>query len=920
MTLYSRSRLKFFNKALFRNNGVARRIMVALILFSSVITTVITCVELYIDYRADLSNIDERIESIRKVYLPTLIESVWVAERTQILTQLNGLLNLRDIEYIGIEADGETKWSAGQRVSTRQIESTIPLLRMHRGQGVKIGELHVVASVDNVLGRLWSRFLVMLVSNGIKTLLVTAFVLLIFQALVGQHLEHISGYLRRLGKGIPGAQALRLNRPATGRWRPDALDHVSLAINSMRDDLLHSQSELIEANHRLNTIIQSSPLAIYTRDLNNIVTSWNPAAEKLFGWRADEIIGQRIRTVPADKTTEAESLYQRVVAGETIVQADLVRQRRDGSLVDISLTLSPLRDAAGHIYGYLAITADISQRKSFENQLHLLAQVFDQSNEGLVITDADGNIVKMNPGFATISGYSEAEVLGQNPRIFSSGRHDKDFYRAMWETIKTQGHWQGEIWNRRKDGSVYPELITISQVLDTSGKVTHYVSSSNDITQHKEDEERIQRLAHFDILTGLPNRVLLTDRASHALSMAARMHEPLALMFIDLDHFKNINDSLGHRTGDKLLITIANRLKSLLREQDTVSRLGGDEFVMLLPGTSPDGAAHVAEKMLQTVAASALIEQYELSITPSIGIAMYPGDGEDFDTLSKRADVAMYRVKAEGRNNYRFFTAEMQSHSARALQLEASLRRALARDQLFLHYQPQMSLKSGRIIGAEVLLRWQHPELGLVSPTEFIPIAEVSGLILSIGEWVLRTSLHQLKTWIDNGMAPITLAVNLSAVQFRHPHLPALVTQILDEVQLAPHHLELELTESAAMSDPLKAVAVMDDLHARGIRMSIDDFGTGYSSLSYLKRFQAYKLKIDQAFVRDITDDPEDKAIVSAIISMASSLDMQTIAEGVETEGQLEFLRQQGCDQMQGFFFSKPLTTEAFEAFFRQQS
>lgn len=438
-----------------------------------------------------------------------------------------------------------------------------------------------------------------------------------------------------------------------------------------------------------------------------------------------------------------------------------------------------------------------------------------------------------------------------------------------------------------------------------------------EMSERIRSEEKIQYLAYHDALTRLPNRALFADRISHALSMAQRGHLQLVVMFLDIDHFKNINDTLGHRVGDALLVELAARLKSVIRDEDTVSRLGGDEFIFLLPGTDSDGAAHVAEKLLKVIAQPCSIEQHELVVTPSIGIAMYPEDGRDFETLSRNADVAMYRAKQDGRNSYRFFTPEMQIHSARIMQLENGLRHALERNELSLHYQPQISMRDGRIVGAEALLRWQHPELGMVSPAEFIPIAESSGQILAIGEWVLRTAVNQLKAWVDAGMVPIIIAVNLSAVQFRHANLLELVAQILALAELPPKYLELELTEGVAMHDPLGAIAVMDGLHARGICMSIDDFGTGYSSLSYLKRFKVYKLKIDQSFVRDIADDPEDKAIVGAIVSLANRLGLQTIAEGVETEAQLEFLRAQGCDEVQGYHFSKPLPVEQFEAFVR---
>ena len=572
-------------------------------------------------------------------------------------------------------------------------------------------------------------------------------------------------------------------------------------------------------------------------------------------------------------------------------------------------------DAQGQPLKMLCTIQDITARKQAEDALVKLSLAIEQSPESIVITDLEGNIEYVNNTFTSVTGYSLNEVLGKNPRILQSGKTPQVTYAVMWALLSRGKQWSGELINRNKDGREYLESVVISPVRQADGRITNYVAVKTDITDKRQAEERIERLAHFDQLTDLPNRILLNDRFKFSLSLAQRNDEPVAVMFLDLDHFKNINDTLGHSIGDQLLMEIAKRLKSSLREQDTVSRLGGDEFILILPDTDADSAAHVAIKLIEAVSRPFQIRNHELITTPSIGIAIYPNDGEDLETLSKNADAAMYRVKQGSRNDFCFFTQEMQEHSMRRLQLSNALRHALAHHELQLHYQPQVSIEDGHIVGAEALLRWQHPELGMISPAEFIPIAEDSGLIIKIGEWVLRTAAVQLKSWMDSGLPPMLMAVNLSAVQFRQANITEVITGILDEVGLPHEYLELELTEAAAMDDPKAAIAVMDKLLEQGIRMSIDDFGTGYSSLSYLKKFSVYKLKIDQSFVQNITDDPDDKAIVTAIISMASSLGMHTIAEGVETAGQLDYLRLQGCNDAQGYYFSKPLTAEKFASF-----
>lgn len=549
--------------------------------------------------------------------------------------------------------------------------------------------------------------------------------------------------------------------------------------------------------------------------------------------------------------------------------------------------------------------------------------VLENSIDAIINMDSAGLVIEWSGAAARMFGYPRDEAMGKILAELIIPAKDRAAHKqGMQRLLATnQAHIVGkriEVIALRRDGSEFPVELSIAQI--RRGELIFFSAFIRDITERKQSESRIQHLVHFDALTGLPNRSVLQDHLKYALSLAKRNNGKLAVMFLDLDHFKYINDTLGHSVGDVLLIEVANRLRLMLREEDTLSRLGGDEFILILPGTDVRGAAKVSQKLLSVIAEPYCLEPYELTVTCSIGIALYPDDGTDLETLSRNADTAMYRAKQEGRNGYRYFTAEMQASSSRNLQLVTALRYALDRKQLYLHYQPQLSMYDDRIIGAEALLRWQHPELGSISPAEFIPIAEDTGLILPIGEWVLRQAVQQAKVWIEDGHGPLIMAVNLSAIQFRHSDLPDLVMRILNEVGLPPEYLELELTEGVAMHDPQGAIAVMNNLHELGIRMSIDDFGTGYSSLSYLKKFKVYKLKIDQSFVRDISTDPEDKAIVSAIINMARSLGLQTIAEGVETSEQLAFLREQGCDEVQGYYYSKPLPAEQFDQFLKENS
>lgn len=556
---------------------------------------------------------------------------------------------------------------------------------------------------------------------------------------------------------------------------------------------------------------------------------------------------------------------------------------------------------------------DISARKQTEEQLRQNALVFETISEAVIICDENNHIISVNHAFTEITGYSKNEVIGKNPSILQSGKHDAHYYKVMWDSINNKGVWQGEIWNRNKSGEIYPEWLSIATISRTDGKIDQYIAVFSDITKRKEDEEIIRYQANYDALTELPNRHLLMDRLGFELQRAKREHTIVALMFIDLDRFKPINDTYGHMVGDQLLWEVSKRLTNNVRETDMVARLGGDEFTIVLPNIADIGEVeHMARRILNEIARPFDLNGRELFISTSIGITVYPDDATDISTLMTNADNAMYRAKDEGRNTFCFFTPEMNDHAKEMLRIENDLHHAIQKNELVPYFQPIVDIDSGEVIAAEVLLRWKHPELGVIMPSSFIPITEAAGLIVHIGKWLLEVVCCQVMRWRSNGINLQRICVNISGRQFRD-NLVHIVEDALKTSGLEPEYLELEIVETVLLEENRQNANILQQLHDMGVRLTIDDFGTGYSSLSYLKKYPFDVLKINRSFINELPDSKDDTTLVNTIISMARGLGLEVIAEGVELKEQLDYLRDQGCHMAQGFYFTKPIPADKFE-------
>lgn len=685
-----------------------------------------------------------------------------------------------------------------------------------------------------------------------------------------------------------------------------ASDITSLKTREARIHLLLQRQRAIFDNANVGIAFVHERCMI---DVNNHMA-------EIFGYTSpDELIGQSTEVLypsHTDFVSVGERIYADLAAGGYAERSERMR-RKNGRLLWIQLSGRPV-DIRTPNAGSIWVFSDVTGEREQQAQLELAQLVFNHINEALMVIDADHCVESINTAFTSITGFSAAETVGLAPPILHSGEHEPAFYEAIHAALDAHDHWEGELFDRRKNGQTYPAWLTIRVVRNLDRSVAHYVAAFSDISARKSAEERIQYMAHHDTLTGLPNRLLLRDRFDQMHHRVNRQHGALAMYFLDLDHFKHINDTLGHAVGDELLIRVTDRLSRCLRRCDTISRLGGDEFIILVEGDeSSQPFAAIAEKICNSLEVPFEIGGNSLTSTGTLGIAVSPADGNDFDTLMKKADMAMYHAKGVGRGTFSFFDERMNRDSADRLNRTTALRHALANGELRLVYQPQFALCNNRITGAEALMRWQSAQFGTVSPGEFIPLAEETGLILPIGEWALHTACRKASE-LAAGTQPMKIGVNVSAVQLYRGDFPRTLSAILRDTGAAPELIELELTESTLMADTARFADLIAHVRSLGISVAIDDFGTGYSSLAYLRRFQVSKLKVDRSFVKDIPDDDESRAIAEAIVRMGQSLKLTVIAEGVETHAQRDYLAEIGCHEIQGYLMSHPLEACAFAA------
>jgi len=735
---------------------------------------------------------------------------------------------------------------------------------------------------------------------------------------------------RRMHRRVVG-EAVRAARPyqveyrivdayGTERWvsengQPQAaaagaapwIDGIISDISERKHNEMRIEALLAEQSAILDNVMFG---VMFVRD--RMVVSVNRRCEQLFGYLPGAMAGKSTEIVFSDQAEfEQAGLrnYPKLGEGKEFAEERQYR-KRDGTLFWCLVSgraLDPSRANGGSIW----VFADVTERRQAEEKLRLSATVLEHIADGVMVIGLDGRIVAVNPAFTQITGHIEMEALGQPFSFARSDRQPAAFYDELWHELIDGGFWRGEIWNQRKNGELYLEWLTVSAVRDDHAAITHYVGVFSDITKVKESQEKLDHMAHHDPLTALPNRLLFHDRLHHALQRAGRDGEQLAVMFIDLDRFKNVNDTLGHHVGDALLKQVAAALLGRLREGDTLARLGGDEFIVLLENIDGQfGAALVAEKLMAMFEQPFIVSDYELFVTGSVGISLFPNDADDLNMLIRNADVAMYQAKARGRNGYQFYAPSMTGEGVERLRLEALLRRSIEKNEIFLHYQPQVEIDSGRLIGVEALVRWENPELGLIPPVRFIPLAEDTGFINQLGKWVLNEACRQMVRWQEAGLHVPKIAVNLSVKQFERGSIVGMVSDILRETGLQAERLQLEVTESVIMNTG-DALEFVNDLHAIGVGLAIDDFGTGYSSLAYLKQLPVQTLKIDRSFIKDISTDVNDEAIAIAIIQLGKSMNLSVIAEGVETAEQAAFLLRHGCRQAQGYFYSRPISAAA---------
>lgn len=785
LELFDCHKVVIMKKAAFKKifvSPLGRRLFLAILLFSSVITLLITILQIHTDYKEELSVIDFQIEQIKSTTLQSLSHSVWVTDDIQGQKLLNGIIQFSYVNYAAIISAGETKWSAGNAEIENAFISRFPLTYSHRGSKVKIAELIIKGSLDQVYIRLLNKVFFILTSNFIKTFLVAIFVLFLFYYLLGKHILKLVDFAENYGGGEE-YRPFTLDRTKGYRQKDDELDLLTKSINQM-----------------------------------------------------------------------------------------------------------------------------VGTLKNREDDLRVYLTAVEQGPNAILLTNPEGKIEYVNKQFSEISGYSFDDVKGKKPSILTAGNTPEELYKELWKTIASGKVWRGELQNKTKNGSIYWESARIAPIFDSQEHIMHYLAIKEDITLRKSYEDKLLYQANFDTLTNLPNRLLAFDRISQAMASHHRDNGHVALLFIDLDRFKNINDTLGHTAGDELLKQSAVRLKKCVRTEDTVARLGGDEFLVILSNVkSEKNIEKIAQKILDAFACSFSIDSREVYVTSSIGISLYPDDGLDPQELLRNADAAMYKAKGEGRNNYCYFTQSMNEVARIRLELESLLRKALVNRELELHFQPIVDAKSKQIVSAEALLRWRNEILGNVPPDAFIPLAEDIGLIIPIGNWIIKTACMTAASWqtIDN--KPVRIAINVSVRQFIMGDLIKVVDEALAESGLAPDCLEIEVTESLLLEDAVEIKETLQGLHNKGIRLSMDDFGTGYSSLSYLSKFPFDILKIDRSFIRDIETDPKDAELSRAIISMAHGLNLEVIGEGVETEEQYTFLKNNQINMIQGFLFSKPV-------------